>query len=111
MSKLGPRIFMLMALHSMCQPGRPSPHGLGQKTSPSSVRRAFQSAKSASDSFAYSSLLTRTLDDFVLHIRDVHHVHDRVALELKVAPDEVGENKRAEVADVRDGVHRRPAAI
>ena len=24
-----------MALHSMCQPGRPSPHGLGQKTAPS----------------------------------------------------------------------------
>ena len=51
---------MLIAEHSMCQPGRPSPHGLGQNTSPSSGTRAFQSAKSARDSFSYSSLLTRS---------------------------------------------------
>src|SRR6266566_1893257 len=51
---------MLIALHSMCQPGRPSPHGLGQKTPPSSGTRAFQSAKSATASLAYSSLRTRS---------------------------------------------------
>ena len=51
---------MLMALHSMCQPGRPSPQGLGQNTVPSSGTRAFQSAKSATASFSYSSLRTRS---------------------------------------------------
>ena len=33
----------------MCQPGRPSPHGLGHQLSSSSLR-AFQSAKSSGDS-------------------------------------------------------------
>ena len=51
---------MLIAEHSMCQPGRPSPHGLGQDTSPSSDARAFHNAKSATASLAYSSLLTRS---------------------------------------------------
>src|SRR6266478_6212365 len=58
-SKLGPRSCMLIALHSMCQPGRPSPHGLGQNTAPSWGARAFQRAKSASESLVYSSLATR----------------------------------------------------
>src|SRR2546423_930803 len=30
MSICGPRYLMDMALHSMCQPGRPGPHGLSQ---------------------------------------------------------------------------------
>src|SRR5439155_24600364 len=34
MSNLSPRSFIDMAEHSMCQPGRPGPHGLDQSGSP-----------------------------------------------------------------------------
>ena len=40
-----------IAEHSMCQPGRPSPQGLGQKVSSPSLR-AFQRAKSSRASFS-----------------------------------------------------------
>ena len=46
---------MLIALHSMCQPGRPGPQGLGQNTSPSSGLWPFQSAKSLPSSFSSES--------------------------------------------------------
>ena len=45
MSIVVPRYFEDMALHSMCQPGRPFPHGLSQAGSPGFC--AFQSAKSS----------------------------------------------------------------
>ena len=54
-SKVAPRCSRDIAEHSMCQPGRPSPQGLGQKLAPSSGLRAFQSAKSEADSRSYSS--------------------------------------------------------
>ena len=45
MSMVLPRYFVDIALHSMCQPGRPLPHGLSQKGSPGFAD--FQSAKSS----------------------------------------------------------------
>ena len=51
------------------------------------------------------------LDDLVVHVRDVHHVRDLEAFEFEVAPDEVAEDERAPVADVREVIDRRPAAI
>src|SRR5439155_17165273 len=50
-------------------------------------------------------------DDLVLHVRDIHHVGQDVALEFEVAPYEVGEDKGAEIADVREVVHGGSAAI
>ena len=50
-SKSSPSSFSAIAEHSMCQPGRPSPHGDGQAVSSSSLR-AFQSAKSSGSSFS-----------------------------------------------------------
>ena len=44
MSKWRPRYFMLIAEHSMCQPGRPGPQGLSQEGSPGFDR--FHNAKS-----------------------------------------------------------------
>ena len=55
--------------------------------------------------------LADALDDFVLHIRDVHHVGEDVTLEFQIAPDQVGEDECPEIADVREVVHRRPAAV
>jgi hypothetical protein len=52
-----------------------------------------------------------TLDDFVLHVGDVHDVCDGVALEFEGAADEVAEDERAPVADVREVIDGRPAAI
>src|SRR5699024_7754885 len=47
MSKFAPRYFVDMAEHSMCQPGRPRPHGEGQEAViGSSGLCAFHSAKS-----------------------------------------------------------------
>ena len=48
---------MLIAEHSRCQPGRPSPKGLGHEGSPGRV--PFHRAKSRASSFSYSSLSTR----------------------------------------------------
>ena len=45
-----------IALHSICQPGRPRPHGLSQRTGPSASSHAFQSAKSP-DVFLVSILV------------------------------------------------------
>src|SRR5439155_11830939 len=44
MSNVSPRCFIDMAEHSMCQPGRPGPHGLGHSGSPG--LEDFHSAKS-----------------------------------------------------------------
>ena len=52
-SKSTPSSFSAIAEHSMCQPGRPSPHGEGQALSSSGLR-AFQSAKSSGSSFSDS---------------------------------------------------------
>ena len=49
---------MLMAEHSMCQPGRPSPIAVDQLGSP--ARAPFQSAKSRTSSLLYSSASTRS---------------------------------------------------
>ncbi len=49
---------MLMAEHSMCQPGRPSPMAVCQLGSPGLV--AFHSAKSRTLSLSYSSASTRS---------------------------------------------------
>ena len=45
MSMIGPMSSRIMALHSMCQPGRPGPQGLSQVGSPGLA--AFHSTKSA----------------------------------------------------------------
>ena len=45
MSKCSPRYFMLIAEHSMCQPGRPGPHGLSHAGSPGLA--PFHSVKSS----------------------------------------------------------------
>ncbi len=48
MSNAGPRYFCAIAEHSMCQPGRPGPHGDGQaaEAGSDSFFQPFQSAKS-----------------------------------------------------------------
>ena len=49
---------MLMAEHSMCQPGRPGPIAVSHDGSPGFG--AFHSAKSRTSSLAYSSASTRS---------------------------------------------------
>ena len=49
-SNVSPRMFSAIAEHSMCQPGRPRPHGEFQDVSSPSFF-AFQSAKSRGSSF------------------------------------------------------------
>ena len=49
---------MLIAEHSMCQPGRPSPMGVDQLGSPGLA--PFQTAKSRTSSLLYSSASTRS---------------------------------------------------
>src|SRR3989338_4589305 len=57
MSIVGPRYCMLIAEHSICQPGLPAPQGLFHDGSPGCAD--FQSAKSCAASLSYSSELTR----------------------------------------------------
>ena len=54
MSKVSPRYFMLMAEHSMCQPGRPGPHGLSHAGSPGLA--PFHRAKSSGSRFSSPTL-------------------------------------------------------
>ena len=58
-SNVSPRYFIDIAEHSMCQPGRPRPHGESQPTGPSLSSHAFQSAKSPTFSLSYSSAAQR----------------------------------------------------
>src|SRR5687768_17336648 len=51
------------------------------------------------------------LDDLVLDVGDVHHVSHLVTTELEITPDEIGEDKGAEIADMPEVINRRPAAI
>ena len=57
-SNEGPRWVMLIAEHSMCQPGRPSPIAVDHDGSPGFG--PFHRAKSRTSSFAYSSASTRS---------------------------------------------------
>ena len=57
MSKCWPRYFMLMAEHSMCQPGRPGPQGLSHDGSPG--LDLFQSAKSPGWRFSVEGSIRR----------------------------------------------------
>ena len=190
---------MLIAEHSMCQPGRPGPIAVSQLGSPG--LGPFHSAKSRTSSLAYSSASTRSPvricsgssrasrpydgqdeirkkiepssvryawppaeqrldeldhpldvlgragqdvgrrhaqgggvgqergqvpvgqladadagrgrapDDLVVDVGDVHDPADRVAAPAQVADQEVGEQERAEVADVRRAVDRRTARV
>ncbi len=50
---------MLMAEHSMCQPGRPRPKGASHCAHAGSSAFAFQSTKSRAFSFSYLSVSTR----------------------------------------------------
>ena len=190
---------MLIAEHSMCQPGRPSPMAVVHDGSPGLA--PFHSAKSRTSSLAYSSASTRSptrscsgsslrqpavgwpggdpkedravvgpvgmlaleqrpderdhlvdvlggarqhvrpghpervgigqealevpvrelvdpdagrggaTDDLVVDVRDVHDPADGVAAPPEVTDEQVGEEERAEVADVRGAVHRRAARV
>ena len=53
MSNVSPRYFIAIAEHSMCQPGRPGPHGLSHAGSPGLA--PFHSAKSSGSRFASPS--------------------------------------------------------
>ena len=50
-------------------------------------------------------------DDFVLDVRDVHDVRDLEIFEFQITPDKVGKDERAPVADVREVINGRAAAI
>ena len=50
-------------------------------------------------------------DDLVLYVGDVHHVIDLVTAELQHASHEVSKNKRSEISDVCEVMHRGATAI
>ena len=51
------------------------------------------------------------LDDFVVDVRDVHHVLNVEAFELQKAVYEIAKDERAPVADVGEVIDSRAAAI
>ena len=55
--------------------------------------------------------LADALDDFVIKVRDIHHVLDGITLGLQAASDQVAKDECAPIADVREVINRRPAAI
>src|SRR5437762_9567331 len=46
-----------------------------------------------------STGLADTFDNLVLHVRDVRYVRQLVTFEFEIAPDKIGEDKRAEIAN------------
>jgi hypothetical protein len=57
------------------------------------------------------ALAQRAADRLVVHVGEVHHELHLVAAELQVAAQEVREEERPHVADVRRGVHRGAAGV
>ena len=53
----------------------------------------------------------RIADRLVIHVGQVHHLADFVAAVSQVAAQDVLKDKRAEVADVRVVINRRPASV
>ena len=51
------------------------------------------------------------LNDFILHISDVHHVNWRKTLMFEVAPNQIGKDKCAEIADMGEVVDCWAAAV
>ncbi len=51
------------------------------------------------------------VDDFVVDVRDVHHVLQRPAFASQMAPQYVLEHKGSQVSDVREVVYRRTAGV
>ena len=80
------------------------------------MRSAATSARNCS-SVALGQLLDRlaggggAADDLVVDVGDVHHPADLVAAVPQVADQQVDEQERAEIADVRRAVDRRAAAV
>src|SRR5438093_1455800 len=102
---------MDIALHSICQPGRPGPQGESHFTSPSASSQAFHNAKSPMCSLSYSSCFTRAANRLVLHIRDVHHAMHLVAAQFQVPLKQILKDVRAEISNVRPAINGRPARV
>src|SRR5205085_52745 len=51
------------------------------------------------------------LDDFVIHVSDVHHLSDLISFELKITPDEIAENEGAPVPNVRKIINSWRTAV
>src|SRR5260370_18825860 len=54
---------------------------------------------------------THALDDLVVHVGNVHDLPHGVALEFETSPDKVAKYECSPIADVREVVNRRAAAI
>ena len=50
-------------------------------------------------------------DDLIVDVGNVQDVAHRITFELEIAPDQVPENERAPIPNVRKVINRRPAAI
>ena len=87
MSKSAPSSFSAIAEHSMCQPGRPSPHGDGQAVSSSGLR-AFQSAKSSGSSLsARDARLLALVHLLGVAVGELAVAGEAADAEVDVAPD------------------------
>src|SRR6266853_495792 len=51
------------------------------------------------------------LDDAVVHICKIHYLNDTIAPRFQIAPQNILENKRAKVSDMREIVDRGPAGV
>ena len=56
-------------------------------------------------------LLNHAADNFILYIRDIHHVGDFITTKIEIATDQISEDKGAEITDMGKVVHRGSAAI
>ena len=99
MSSSTPSSSSAIAEHSMCQPGRPSPHGEGQAVSSSSFS-PFQSAKSSGVLLARGALDALALVHLVDRaVRQLAVLGQRAHAEVDVAVDRVGVPALDEVGD------------
>ena len=55
--------------------------------------------------------LAAAADRLVVHVGEVHHALDRIAARFEMTLEQVLENVRAEIADVRVAVDGRPAGV
>ena len=55
--------------------------------------------------------LADALDNLVVHVGDIHHLRDGIAFEVQITPHQVAEDERAPIADVREVIDGRAAAV
>src|SRR5437867_3938453 len=113
-SKRSPRYFVLIAEHSMCQPGNPDAQPALVLSECRLVELRDLHRGLALRECRRDDLVLAAVDGVLPHVPDVGDVldgDDAVSEELERAPEPIGEQIRAKIPDVDGSVDRRSTGV